>query len=311
MTIASFDALCTGCCDILGVPVPHLEADAQGVRAFWVAVRGERITLLDTQQDPAAPAAVLLADLGEIPEHAELGVWHTLLAANALRPAAGRPRFSRNPHTGRALLHWLCPLAAMETVEVCRRISALAAFASAWNQSAGMDAASMEPLLTVLLPSSAALESDQNEEDAAAFRALYREVCSLLGQAAPAEPAPGRGLRGMSFPVQSGELGFTVAYSPRECPGHAIVRLPVGPASGPHALENARALMDANFALLANPQGAAFGCDRAADTLLLQCAQPLTGGDAQALLLRIAALGRVFRQPEAVRAVPPEFAIHA
>ena len=39
MTIASFDDLCAGFCEIAKVPAPALQADAQGLIAFDVNLR--------------------------------------------------------------------------------------------------------------------------------------------------------------------------------------------------------------------------------------------------------------------------------
>jgi hypothetical protein len=147
-----------------------------------------------------------------------------------------------------------------------------------------------------------------NDADAALdaawrFRDLYLALCDVLGQ--PAQPGP-PGTQAFSFSLHFEDVEVVVAHLPRLRPHAALVGVPLGLREpGEQANAEAMAMMDANFALAEQPNGAAFCRDPATGELLLRYAYPLDGACGRHCLAQMANLagfarewGAALMQPE-------------
>lgn len=103
MSFSAFQALCSGVCDLAGVPVPDLACDASGIFSFAIHVEGVEFVI---SQQRALPAAVILmCAIGPPPPGGELAAFRSLLDANFLLAGHGSPVFSRDPESGEVLVH--------------------------------------------------------------------------------------------------------------------------------------------------------------------------------------------------------------
>ncbi len=110
MAIASFEELCAGFCELAGVPAPQLKADAQGIIAFHVILRGVTVDMVHCPERCPSYAFILFefGPFGHdgLGNSSQLG---ELLDANFLTLQAYPPVFSRNPVNGEALLQYVYP----------------------------------------------------------------------------------------------------------------------------------------------------------------------------------------------------------
>ena len=101
MAVASFDELCAGFCEIVKVPTPVLKADALGLVAFHVVLRGTTVNLVH-RPDESEDHIFILFELGPL----SLGAadsfmrMRSLLEANYALLQVHPPAYSRNPATG-------------------------------------------------------------------------------------------------------------------------------------------------------------------------------------------------------------------
>jgi hypothetical protein len=107
VAVASFEDLCAGFCELVKIPAPLLQAEADGRRAFHVVIRGETVNLVHIP-DARAEYAFILFELGRLPS--DPSRHSDLLDANFNLLELHPPLFCRNPATGDALLQCVYPL---------------------------------------------------------------------------------------------------------------------------------------------------------------------------------------------------------
>lgn len=111
MAVGSFEDLCAGFCEIVQIPPPALAADAQGLVAFHVMLRGTTVNLVHCPL--TSPDYVFIVfELGPLglDEPESFAHLQTLLEANFALLRVHPPVFSRNPATGEAVLQHVYPL---------------------------------------------------------------------------------------------------------------------------------------------------------------------------------------------------------
>jgi hypothetical protein len=134
MTIASFEDLCGGICDLAGSPVPDLTRDDDGRLAVALPMDGVEITLT---HEPARSVThfFVLAALDALPQGDELAACRALMDTNAallLRPGTG---LCRHPQTGALLLQRVHALDDGTPVDVYGRMRELAEGIRGWQQT--------------------------------------------------------------------------------------------------------------------------------------------------------------------------------
>ncbi|MES2634321.1 MAG: CesT family type III secretion system chaperone [Pseudomonadota bacterium] len=111
MAIASFEGLCAGLCDLVGVPAPSLKEDAVGRVGFHVLLRGTTVNLVHCPH--ACPDHVfVLFEFGCLAQGGSEAAadLQALMDANFMLLQVNPPVFSRNPDTGDVLLQCVVKL---------------------------------------------------------------------------------------------------------------------------------------------------------------------------------------------------------
>lgn len=150
MAIASFDALCSGFCDLIKVSTPKLTADDQGLVAFHVTLRGITVNLVQ-RADADNQNVFVVFELGSIGQGgsnpvAELSA---LLEANFQLLQSNPPVFSRNPATGDAVLQYVYPLCDATPFGLYELIARGADWITGWREALQDDAAVVTPPLDI------------------------------------------------------------------------------------------------------------------------------------------------------------------
>ncbi|WP_048441106.1 CesT family type III secretion system chaperone [Caenimonas sp. SL110] len=105
MAVASFEGLCAGLCDLVGIATPRLKEDSVGRVGFHVVLRGATVNLVHCPH--ACPDYVFVlfefGPLGQDGPDAAAGL-QALMDANFAPLQVNPPVFSRNPDTGDVLL---------------------------------------------------------------------------------------------------------------------------------------------------------------------------------------------------------------
>ena len=136
MTIASFEDLCAGFCEIAKVPAPPLQADAQGLIAFHVILRDVTVNLVHCPER-CADHAFILFEFGPMGQDGadRCEALQALLDANFLPLQVHPPVFSRNPATGDALLQYVYPFFEATPTGLLELIDDGVEMALRWRQS--------------------------------------------------------------------------------------------------------------------------------------------------------------------------------
>ncbi len=132
MAIANFEQLCGAFCEMAGIETPTLAPDAHGSLAFTVRVRGVLVSALQVQG--GSDTAIVLAELGAMPESHGIDGWLTLLKMNMQLQAQDLPVFSRNPGNGEVVLQQALPLWRASPALVFERIEMLVDMAQQWRE---------------------------------------------------------------------------------------------------------------------------------------------------------------------------------
>ena len=110
MAVASFEELCAGYCELLGVKTPQLSASESGLIAFHVVLHGVTVDIVQ-RPDASKDHVFLLFELGQLGDDDESPVqMQALLNANHVLLQMNPPVFSRNPDNGHAVLQLIYPL---------------------------------------------------------------------------------------------------------------------------------------------------------------------------------------------------------
>src|SRR4051812_19424853 len=95
MAIGSFEDLCEGFCELVGVPAPMLTPDSEGLVACHVDLRDVIVNLVHSPNNSTDHLFVLV-ECGLIPEQGAQRIMQTLLEANFFRLEVHPPTFGRN-----------------------------------------------------------------------------------------------------------------------------------------------------------------------------------------------------------------------
>lgn len=111
MAIASFEDLCAGVCELVGMPVPRLDTRIDGVRAFHFDVRDVKVNVIHAVARSPDHVFVLF-EMGPLPDGdaAALRAMKTLLDSNFPSLRHGAPSFGLNPASGAAVMQLEMPL---------------------------------------------------------------------------------------------------------------------------------------------------------------------------------------------------------
>ena len=133
MAIASFEDLCSGVCEIGGVPTPALARDDLGRSAMAMDIDGVEITLA---HEPARSPqhAFLFAAFGPLPQGAELEACRELMNLNASLLRHGGACFSRHPTTGEVTLQSPYAFERATAIELYGRAHELASLVQRWRR---------------------------------------------------------------------------------------------------------------------------------------------------------------------------------
>jgi hypothetical protein len=289
MPIADFEQLCKGFCEIAGMQAPDLAPNDQGVWAATLHMRGVPVSVL--QFDPNDPTAYLIAEFGSLPEDQALPGWLALLDTNLSLAGkhAHAPAFSRNPGTGEVLLQWGCPLADVTAVDVYQRVIAMVDLARHWRTShflAHANAGESPAAPTVHPGTSAPDDYDP------AFEELLRGVCQVLQQPTPELFRDGDL---SAFALTVDDIAISVMHIANLLPDKALVLIQLDPSLDALDLGNVTRLMDANFMLLEQRDGAAFTRIPATGTVVLKYPFELSGATAHGLLTQVVVMARFVR----------------
>lgn len=307
MSVANFEALSTGLCELAGIGVPVLTPDANDSLAFAMRLQGFVVSALELARDRGR-RAVFMVQLDAPPEADALRCWSLLLQANAFLPGEDAPHFSRHPETGGVILQWCCRFDTTAVVEAYQQVMLLVEIAKQWRSSLQSGLANVQqPEKVGAAPDHAAGQVEAPCLEAS-FATLYDEVCKSL-HSPPAELVPHSGVYG--FTINYAQTEATVVHAPLIAQDAAIVTIPMDPVWNPASLATVTSLMEANFALMMRRDGAVFCMDINGTGLQLQYAFTLADAKAAQLLAQIGHVVEIIREWERVALQPDEAATSA
>lgn len=273
MAIANFDEFCMCFCELAGFAAVSPQPGANGERCFSIRLRGIELSALALSR--ASDSVFMVAELG-VPGPGDEGCWVVLLESNSAVPGAGGARFSRNPHTGQAVIQWTFRLPDVMPLDVYRSVSRMVDVALRWRYDRSVDTDALESAHDAAALSGTVAACDARAEQAARrFHALYSGLCDTRGE--PVDPPAGNAAA-CSVTLRISGVDVVMAHLPRMRPDVALVGIPFGDLSPASPQAHAAALLDANFVLATQPHGAAFCRDCVSGDVLLRYAYPLLGG---------------------------------
>lgn len=292
MPLTGFSDFCECIQDLGGTGAPHAQTQAGGTQAVTMDMRGVAITAVELPSGHGSQ--VFLTAQFDAPGTSddEAAAWLALLDANSVLPDLDSPRFSRNPLSGDITMQWPCSLQDLSPLAAYQRASHMADVVLHWQRHGVVHPELLTPgrggTGGILHDNAAALDA------AWRFRDLYLALCDVLGQ--PVQPGP-PGTQAFAFSLHFHDVEVVMAHLPRLRPHAALVGIPLGLREpGEQATAEVMALMDANFALAGQPQGAAFCRDPASGELLLRYAYPLDGACGRHCLAQMANLAGFARE---------------
>lgn len=290
MPIASFEELYGGVCELAGFVPQPLEPDANGAMVFSMRLDGVVVSGLARHQD-RDQTATFMAEMGAPPNGGTLAEWSALLQANAPMLARDDPRFSRHPATGEAIVQWACVLQRLTVTDVYQGLMQMVRLTNPWRRNeVGADGLSLLP--TRVLVGGTASPAAGPGEAHTLFAALYQDVCQVL-QTPPAPLALGAGVHGFSLRYQ--QTGAAVLHAPQLLDESALVTIALDPVWDAGNLAIVTALLEANFALMLQPNGAAFHLHPAGAGLQLRYTFALAGASAALFLGQLAQVADIVK----------------
>lgn len=135
MAVASFEALCAGFCELVGVAMPALRPDEEGRVAFHVGYRDANVDLVQCARSSPDHLFVLFS-LGPLAAEDRFGPgeMRAMLEANFVLQVHP-PTFSRNPTTGQAILQYVYPLADATAAGLFELIAQGAEWSAHWRDA--------------------------------------------------------------------------------------------------------------------------------------------------------------------------------
>jgi hypothetical protein len=289
MAIADFQELCKGICEVAGMQPPALAPSEQGTWSATVHMRDVEITVL--QFGARAPGtAFLIAEFGELPEDRALAGWLALMNANLHMAGENAPAYSRNPDTGKVLLHWACPYWSVTVVDVYQRIVAMVDLACKWREDYFLHDTTAGYTWTLRVSGPHTPATDESRSGRERFDALHLGICRELDMI---EPRTQVDEITHGFALQVKGLNVLITHSLENNPDAAVVVIRLDRSSSDSELDVITELMDANFVLMSVPQGARFSRERISGELLLQYAYLLVDASADDLLSHLDGLAEL------------------
>jgi hypothetical protein len=286
MSIAHFEELCKGVCEVAGMQAPALAPTDRGTWSATVHMRGIEITVM--QFSTRAPGtAFLIAEFGELPGDRALAGWLALMNANLHMAGENAPAFSRNPETGKVLLHWACPYWSITIIDVYQRMVAMVDLACQWREDYFLRDPTASYVWAARIPSPGPVVTEESRDARERFQQLHRGVFRELREPEPETPCADR-VAGFALQVKG--LDVFVTHSLESNPGSAVVVIRLDRPSSITGLDQITELMEANFALMSVPQGARFSREGNRGELLLQYAYLLAEANADELLSHLGGL---------------------
>jgi hypothetical protein len=132
MTVANFDQLCKGVCEVAGCAMPDVAVSEHGAAAASVLLDGVEVTL---GHDPlrGANMAFVITRFGPLPAGQALLASVALLQTNSAMLGNNSPCFGYDPLTHDVLLHHTCPFDTATPVSVHQSIVRFVAIAREWR----------------------------------------------------------------------------------------------------------------------------------------------------------------------------------
>jgi hypothetical protein len=292
-----FEILGHDFCQLAGFAAPEFARTREGRLAFTVRLHGVDITVVDAERCGDSRVVLVLAELGQPPQDDSGDGWAALLEANwTVMPAKG-PVFSRNPHTGAALLQWRFVCEPLSPTEIYQRVLHIADVAVSWRHDGLSAIALMGALARVQEACLAPAADDAAAAGAARFADLHQRVCKAFAQAlAQAAVDAAQASEPSLFRVRAAGVDTTFTHFPQLAPDRCIALVdfgtPASEAKGPVA----QILLDANFTLISQPQGAFFSQEPSAGNLQLRYAVPLADADSASCLAPMVNLSPLVQQ---------------
>ena len=134
MSVANFEELTKGFCELAQVSVPVLEADSFGMVAFHIRLADVNINVIYMPQN-CSDHAFILVEFGAIPEDKEQDAWRALMEANFLLLQARAPTFSLNPTTGHVVLQYAYPFFEATPEGFFQAVNNIADVAVQWREN--------------------------------------------------------------------------------------------------------------------------------------------------------------------------------
>ncbi|HVZ46012.1 MAG TPA: CesT family type III secretion system chaperone [Ramlibacter sp.] len=272
MAIADIEELCKGFCELAGAAPPALTRGADGTRAATIRMEGVDVAMQQFA-DRYEDIVFLAADLGEPPAGRELEAWRLLMEANLRMTGTSAPSFSRSPVTGRAVLHWPCPLMEATVTDFRRRVIALVEAARQWREDHFLDDSTRAHAWFLRDRDARTLPLEAFDADLRRFDELVAAACSPEG---PPRTALGPAGRTRHFDFDCDGERTRVVQSVDADPGCLFILASLGPSDASAALEECAALMELGFHLATGNTAARIGREAAGDPSLV-CAFTLAG----------------------------------
>jgi hypothetical protein len=156
MAVASFEDLCAGFCELMGVKTPQLSTSESGLIAFHVVLKGITVNIVQ-RPDASQDHVFVLFELGHLGGDDESPAqMQALLDANHVMLQMNPPVFSRNPDNGHAVLQLIYPMFEATPNDLYEMIDKGIDWASHWREEimadddAGVDGRGSEQSLAML-----------------------------------------------------------------------------------------------------------------------------------------------------------------
>ena len=295
MSISGFEALCSGFCELAGFGPPELQADVTGTLAFAMRLRQVSIIAMERPEE-RGQAALIVAEVGSLPQAISRAGWLALLDFNALMETGSGLRFSRNPRSGDVTLQWAVRYEKVNCTDVYQGIAEMADLALRWRADPFLTALAPKQPLAPVVEQAATQPDPEAEESSERFNALYLDCAKALGQ--PAENLP-VSAQPRAISLRFDEVQVVLAHVPKRRPDTVFAGVRFDGALDPHRT-GPESAMEANFVMALEPNGAIFCRDADSAELCLRYAFPLRGADSQACLAPLTVLVPLARGWKAV-----------
>ena len=135
MAIASFEALCSGFCEIAGVTQPALDTGIEGIEGFHARLHDVTVDVLHSPERSKDHIFVLVG-LGDLDagDAAARRTLEALLDANFTNLDTGAPTYCRNPVTGEVMMQRVVPFFEATPTGLYALVDSGVEMALSWRQ---------------------------------------------------------------------------------------------------------------------------------------------------------------------------------